>query len=157
MKTLFLILIAVFVLAGMVNAQGWAWNYEDRTKTSVKDSATWANATVTIYYQVHPQITTRDTLFPKASRYWAGKGGANKRTKLVALTTAMLDSTLRYVPIKEDSLLMGSYMRLITDDGTNKDTSQAVQIKGKSKFQAWYYMDDVSTNLLRQFLLLTVQ
>jgi hypothetical protein len=157
MKNIIWILLLLFILAGLVNAQGYGWNYENRTTTTVKDSMAWANAALTLYYQVHPQVTLRDTLPRASSRFWSGKGSVNKRTKLLNIATAQLDSTTRYAIIKSDSLLMGSWMRWIVTDGTNTDTSQAVPIKRAERYQVFYYFDDVSTNLIRQFLLLLIQ
>lgn len=157
MKNIIFIILSLFVLVNLAGAQGYGWNYENRTTTTVKDSMTWANAALTLYYQVHPQVTTRDTLPLKTSRFWAGKGSVNKRTKLLNIATAQLDSTARYAIIRPDSLLIGSWMRFIVTDATNTDTSQAVSIKRAERYQVYYYFDDVSTNLIRQFLLLLIQ
>lgn len=155
MKALFFIL-SLLILASVSSGQisgGWGWNYERRTLTANEsDSMTWANAALTLYYQVHPQTTDQDTLPLKSSRFWAGKGAANKRTRLLAIATTQLDSTVRYVPIKSDSLLFGRWMRFIVTDATNTDTSEAIRISGYDKFMVYYYFDDVSTNLLRQYL-----
>ena len=156
MKKLLIVLFALLIPALAIGQTGitggYGWNYENRSVTTAKDSMTWANATLTIYYQVYPSGLYQYTPPTKSSRLWAGKGSVNRRTKLVVIASAQLDNYVRYVPIKTDSLAFGSWIRAIADDGTNKDTSDAVNISGGSKIQVFYYMEKVGTTLVRQYL-----
>jgi hypothetical protein len=156
MKKLFIILFALLIPILAIGQTGitggYGWNYENRSVTTAKDSMAWANATLTIYYQVYPSGIYQYTAPAKSSRLWAGKGSVNRRTKLITVATAQMDNYVRYAVIKADSLPFGSWIRAIADDGTNKDTSDAVNISGGSKIMFFYYMEDVGTTLIRQYL-----